>query len=341
MPELRFNPLSGEWALIAVERASRPESFSMKENLEKAVPKNACPFCNGSETMTPPEVYALGSEGRQPNTPDWQIRVVPNKFPALNREVIPTDGYLEKGKCALVCMGYGYGAHEVIISSPAHDKSIGQIDQAQVELILQTYQKRYRVTAKDKLVKYIQMICNHGKTAGASLEHPHSQLFGLPFVPQVLQTEIGRSYEYFKQNKRTMLSAVLDDARQKNLIVFENEDFVVFEPFWARMPFETWIVPKTPEPEFSELSAEQLGRFAKAIRMMLQKLYLKLNNPPYNYYIHTYPTVEDPANDKQKAAFHWHLECIPRLSVQAGLEYGTGVFINTMQPEKAAEFLRE
>jgi UDPglucose--hexose-1-phosphate uridylyltransferase len=340
MPELRFNPLSGEWALIAVERASRPESFSMKVSTEKVAPKNACPFCNGFEAMTPPELYAVGAAGRQPNTPNWQIRVVPNKFPALNREIIPTAGYLEKGKGDLVCMAYGYGAHEVIISSPAHEKSIGQLDQTQVELILQTYQKRYRVIAKDKLINYTQMICNHGKTAGASLEHPHSQIFGLPFVPQLIQTEIDRSHDYFKQHKRTMLSAVIEDARQKKLIVFENDDFFVFEPFWAKIPFETWIVPKNPEPAFDQLSDAQLAHFAKAIRMMLQKLYLKLNNPPYNYFIHTYPTTDD-ANDKHKAGFHWHLECIPRISTQAGLEYGTGVYINTMQPEKAAEFLRE
>ncbi len=339
MPELRLNPLTGEWVVIATERAARPESFSQKD-VVKAPPMNACPFCMGREDQTPPEVYAVGPEGRLPNTPDWKVRVVPNKFSAFARDIIPADeGFLQVNPNGVVAAGYAYGAHEVIVSSPAHELSIGQLELEQVERIVQTYQRRYRVLAKDKLVKYVQIICNHGKVAGASLEHPHSQIFGMPVLPQNILTEIERTREYYKLNKRHMLLDAVQNAREKNLVIYENDAFVMFEPFWAKVPFETWIVPKHWESRFDQLTEVELNALAQSISIMLQKLYLKLNNPPYNYYIHTLPVTEEAGKDK--VGFLWHLECIPRISIQAGLEYGTGVFINTMMPEKAAEFLRE
>jgi len=236
-------------------------------------------------------------------------------------------------------MAFGYGAHEVIISSPDHAKSIGQLEQKQVELIVETYQKRYRVLAKDKLVEYIQIICNHGKAGGASLEHPHSQVFAMPFVPQVIKTELAHFAEHRKKHKTGLMLATIEDARKRDLVVYENDGFVVFCPFWSRMPFECWIAPKQEQARFEEMSAEQRSLFTKALRILLQRYFMKLNNPPYNYFIHTLP-VQEMRDEKKAPEYHWHVECLPRLTTQAGLEFGADVFINTMVPEKAAAFLR-
>jgi len=339
MSELRFNPFSEEWVIVAVERATRPESFSTKP-VVKAAPKAQCPFCYGYEDMTPPEVHAVAVKGRErlPNTPDWQMRVVPNKFSALSRDIIPDGQFLDMASCSTTtCLAYGYGSHEVVISSPAHDKTIGQLEQPQVELIVETYQRRYRVLAKDKLVKYIQIICNNGKEGGASLEHPHSQIFAMPIVPKVIQTEIGTLDAYWKKNKKCLMCETVEEARKRDLIVYENEAFVVFCPLWAKMPFETWIVPKAHEARFEDMTEPKRQLFTKSLRMLLQKIYMKLNGPPYNYYIHTAPVSH---GEDKPVDFHWHLEFVARLNTQAGLEYGSGVFINTMVPEKAAEFLR-
>jgi UDPglucose--hexose-1-phosphate uridylyltransferase len=335
MPELRRDPITGEWVIIASERAKRPQDFHSQPDGEKegeSDPTAKCPFCPGNERMTPPEVLAFRPPGSQRDGPGWWVRVMPNKYPAL-----AVEGDLNKAGFGMYDWMNGVGAHEVIVETPDHSKGIAQLDLSQVEDVLWACRARYLDLKKDPRLKYILIFRNYGKVAGASLSHPHSQLIATPMVPGEVQAELLGAKRYEEYRDRCVYCDILrQESTEGTRVVTENEEFIAFEPYASKYPFETWVLPKRHRASFAAISAEEQTAFAETLRDALRRIHVCLSDPPYNYTLHTAPCDSDGRHD-----FHWHLEIFPRLTIAAGFEMGTGIYINVTPPEMAAECLRK
>ncbi len=333
MPEIRKDIVSGNWVIIATERAKRPETFTRKVT-EKNVKKNGrnCPFCWGNEKMTPPEVLSIRQNNSGVDEPGWEVRVIPNKFPALEY----TDE-IETDKSGIFEFMTGGGVHEVIIETPHHELSPGELPVEQVKKIIDCYYERYHELEKDPNLAYIQIFRNHGREAGASIEHPHSQLIALPVLPPAVKREMDEARNYYFEQKECVYCKMLKEEFSKGeRIIAHNEHFAAFIPYAAKLPFETWLLPRNHESSFSEMSEKERQGLAEILHTVLAKLWKQLNDPPYNYYLHSAPSRFNPLPD-----YHWHIEIIPKLTTAAGFELGAGMFINIANPEASAEFLRE
>ncbi|MHB0912034.1 MAG: galactose-1-phosphate uridylyltransferase [Armatimonadota bacterium] len=331
MPQLRKNPVTREWVVIATERSKRPSDFVKSEiTTDKPEHSDNCPFCIGNEGMTPPEVLAFRSTNA-PNTPGWWVRVVPNKFPALS-----IDGELDRHGAGMYDFMNGIGAHEVIVETPEHNKCMATVGSRQAEEVWWACAQRMRELGEDPRFKYILVFRNHGKVAGASLEHPHSQLIALPMVPIEVKTEIAGAKQYYDYHDRCIFCDMIRQERNfGKRVVMESDNFLVFEPFAPKYPFETWVIPKKHSRSFVEDAEELIPEFSKMAQGALKRIGKCLDYPPYNYTLHT-----APCNVEKDQMFHWHLEIMPRLTIAAGFEMGTGVYINVTAPEDAAEHLR-
>jgi UDPglucose--hexose-1-phosphate uridylyltransferase len=331
MPELRKDPITREWVIIAVERARRPSDFA-SANPENGGNTSGCPFCPGNETLTPPEIMAFRDPTSLKNGPGWWVRVIPNKFPAL-----AIEGGLNKAGHGLYDSMNGVGAHEVIIEGPQHDGCPATISARQVEDVLWAYRQRYLDLKKDPRLKFILLFRNHGRIAGASLAHPHSQLIATPMIPRDIFDEMEGARRYEQYHDRCVYCDIIRQEIQEGVrVVVDNEYFLAFEPYASKYPFETWVVPKRHLSSFAYITPQEQSAFAETLKETLLRVRLCLNNPPYNYTLHTAPCDED-----QSALYHWHLEIFPRLTVAAGFEMGTGIYINVTPPEQAATYLRE
>ncbi len=330
MPELRKDPITGRWVIIATDRAKRPTDF-VRDKVEIRG-TGFCPFCMGNESKTPPEISAYRSDGSQQNTPGWSLRVVPNKFPALGIE-----GGLNRQGEGLYDKMNGIGAHEVIIETPDHRMTLANLPQRQVEDVLWAYKERMQDLKKDRRFKYILIFKNHGDAAGASLEHTHSQLIALPVVPKRVQEEVDGSRDYYSFKERCIFCDIIRQESEQGLrVIAENSDFIALSPFAPRFPFELWITPKVHLASFEESSKTQFETLAAILKDMLMRLDKVLDLPAYNFVIHTSPIYE-ATNDY----FHWHIEIMPKLTKMAGFEWGTGFYINPTPPEESARFMRE
>ena len=330
MPELRKDPVTGRWVIISTDRARRPSDFVHEPQSKHS--GAFCPFCYGNEGKTPPEILAYRSNGTAPNTPGWAVRVVPNKFPALGIE-----GDLGRQGEGLFDKMNGIGAHEVIIESPDHDKSLAQFEEKRIEDVLWAFRDRILDLKKDRRFRYILIFKNHGDAAGASLEHSHSQLIALPIVPKRVREEVDGCKQYYTLKERCIYCDIIrQELDTKTRIVAENADFVILEPYAPRFPFETMILPKVHESAFEEGQSKTYENLAKMLKLLLARVEKVLDSPAYNLVIHTSPLME-PSNDY----YHWHFEMMPRLTRVAGFEWGTGFYINPTPPEEAAQFLRD
>ncbi len=239
-------------------------------------------------------------------------------------------------------MREGIGTHEVIISSPSHHNSLALLAPEEAALVISAYRDRYVALKEDERIKFILLIVNHGKTAGASLEHPHSQLFAIPTVPQLIQEELKGSAKFYKDTGQCVFCKIVGYELKRGIrIIEETERFVAFAPYASRIPFEVWIAPKNHEPRFEAISEEEIREFAQLLQGVLYRFYIGLGDPPYNYYLHTLPCrgVTSRVGDLEQI-YHWHLEILPKLSVIAGFELGTNIMINVTRPEDTVEFLR-
>jgi UDPglucose--hexose-1-phosphate uridylyltransferase len=333
MPQLRQDPTTKEWVIIAKERSKRPNDFKkVKPVIEKPPYQENCPFCPGNEHLTPHETLAYRAGGAA-DSKAWWVRVVPNKFSALI-----TEGSLErKEENKFFRMMDGVGIHEVVIESPIHNQLLPLMEDKQIEEVLLAYRERYLALREDLRIKLIIIFKNHGEAAGTSLDHTHSQLVGTAVVPSNIRKKLEEATRYYDDRGR----CVYCDLIQKEIafgkrIVMDSETFVVLQPFASRLPFETWIIPKAHQASFGLISIGDSKQFAKVLKTTLSKLYSKLNNPDYNYVIHT-----APIKDEQEDYYHWHLQIIPRLTTPAGFEMGSGIYINVSLPEETAQFLRE
>lgn len=329
MPELRKDPIIGRWVIIATERGKRPHDFVVEEEVVKG---GFCPFCPGNEHTTPPEIFAFRDPNTQPNTPGWQLRVVNNKFPALILQGEPDrqgEGMFDKMN--------GIGTHEVIIESPDHRLNLATLPVEHFILVLKAYRERIRSLGEDPRMRYVLVFKNQGRAAGASLEHSHSQLISLPIVPELVMEELNGSKFYYNWKERCVFCDMIRQELQQGIrVVEENEEFVALCPFAPRSPFEVWILPKTHHSSYVELQEESLARLAAIFSTTLKRLHTALRGAPYNFILHTAP-VREPAIPY----YHWHFEIMPKLTLMAGFEWGSGFFINPTPPEDAATYLRE
>jgi len=329
MPELRKDPIVGRWIIVSTERAKRPSDFISPGQATKSA---SCPFCNGNEWMTPSEIFAFRESGSQKDKEGWRVRVVPNKYPALRIE-----GELEKRGIGIYDRMNGIGAHEVIIETPKHEISLTSLPDKNVEEVILAYLFRLRDLKRDKRLNYGMLFKNVGIVAGASLEHTHSQLIALPTVPRTVSAEMTGSENFYHYRGRCIICDMI--AQEKEIgkrIVFETENFVTFAPYASRFPFELWVIPSYHQSHFEKMDDRYVSELAVMLKTVLSKLEKSLENPPYNYMIHT-----TPFNTGDLDYYHWHIEIIPRLTKVAGFEWGTGFYINPVPPEDAASFLRE
>lgn len=329
MPQFRKDPITGRWVIVTVEDP-RDASRYPAERHERS--SRACPFCPGNEAMTPPEIAAYGRKSGGKNSSDWMVRVIPNKFPALRIEE-----HTEKVAIGVYDKLGGFGAHEVIIDGPDHGREIADLPLGHVETVLAAFRERCLDLRKDPRFKYILIFKNYGASAGASLEHPHSQLIALPVVPSRVQGEVKGSTGHFDYSERCIYCDILDqEAGEKRFGVFEHGDFMAMTPFAARFPFETWILPRSHASSFDAITDEGIADLAKVLKTTLAKIKSALKDPAFNFMIHTMPI-----HGKETDAYHWHIEIIPQLTQVAGFEMGTGFYWNPTPSELAARVLRE
>ncbi len=329
MPELRKDPIIGRWVIIATERSKRPTDLRVPHDELKG---GFCPFCMGNEDKTPPEVMAYRRNGGPPDSPGWHLRVVPNKFPALQIE-----GELDRRGEGMFDKMNGIGAHEVIIETPDHSKTIATLSEKEVQEVLWAYRDRLLDLKKDKRFRYVLIFKNHGSAAGASLEHTHSQVIALPIVPKRVTEEIEGAKRYYSYKERCVFCDIIRQESESGIrVIQENRRFISLSPFTPRFPFETWILPKCHDSCFEDLLKEEVEQLAQILKDTLRRMEVVLDNPPYNYLLHT-----SPLHENENGFYHWHFEIIPKLTKVAGFEWGTGFYINPTPPEEAAKFLRE
>jgi UDPglucose--hexose-1-phosphate uridylyltransferase len=328
MPELRQNFFSKEWVIIATERAKRPEELATHRPVQP-IPAfvETCAFCPGNESKTPPEILrAPGGAGEA-----WGVRVIPNKFAALSSEVQPTRSLQHLRRRI-----DGFGFHEVIIDSPDHSRCLALLPDTQVASLLSVYRQRYNALSLDRRINHITIFKNHGADAGASLQHPHSQLIATPVIPSQVRHRLHEALRHYDDVGECMFCHMMErEVEDQTRIVLKGEHFVAMEVFAAATPFATYIFPLRHMASFGEISDVEIADLSRVLRTLLAKVYIGLENPDLNYTIRSGPTEYSGARH-----FHWYVSVIPRLTRVAGFELGSGMFINTVLPEAAAEFLR-
>lgn len=330
MSELRKDPIVRRWIILAPSRNQRPSDYG-KPAPPKKERRERCPFDPGNERYTPPEILAFREPGSAPNGPGWSVRVIPNKFPALR-----VEEPMERHADGLYERMSGVGAHEVIVDSPDHVKELSELPEEQVEKVLRAYRERIADLCRDPRLRYALVFKNHGERAGASLAHGHSQLIATPIVPQVVAEELEGCLEHHARTGRCIYCEMIDQERRSGLrVVRECERLIAIQPFAARYPFETWILPRRHAAAFETADDEDLKALASTLRDMLARIARALHRPHYNYVLHT-----APFHETDLAHYHWHLEITPQRTAMAGFEWGSGFFINPTSPEEAAEYLR-
>ncbi|MGD0643451.1 MAG: DUF4921 family protein [Candidatus Bathyarchaeia archaeon] len=338
--ELRKDYLLNRWVVIAKERSRRPTDFA-KQKTEDAK-TTVCPMCVGNEQMTPPALMLYLKEnseikvakdplvGERPK--NWLVRCIPNLYPAFSPPKQPLD---ETQIIKSECFGCAIGHHEVIAESPNHDEDPADAKLSQLELVIKAYIDRFRELSAKPYVKYVSIFRNYGREAGASLSHAHSQIIATPIVPATIQEELDASKEFYDKGGSCVFCEIIEQEIKSPRLVSEDSDFVVFAPYASINPMEFWIMPTNHAPNILNLNADEVKAFAKTLKGSLKALKDLVNDPPYNYGFHL------AINKEAQDYYHWHLEVYPKLSIWAGFEISTGIYINTVTPETAAESLRK
>ena len=327
MPELRQNPITKQWVIIATERARRPHEFIQKKPDAAPVPSYSekCPFCPGNEHLAPPESFRLGRHDH------WQVRVIPNKFAALSSE-----GEVSRATQGLKRTVSGVGVHEVVIETPDHSATTALLADEDVAKILECYKDRYFTLTNDPRVQNVTIFKNHGAAAGTSLEHPHSQIIATPIIPPDVRNRVEEALRFYDESGECIFCKVLmEELADGARLVHQTDHFVAFLPFASLTPFSLWIYPRRHMASYGEIHNEELGDLARMLRIILAKLYHGLANPDFNYVIRT-----APSEYRYCRYYHWYISVIPRLTKTAGFELGSGIYINPTLPEANAEFLR-
>lgn len=315
--ELRMDLVSNDWIVVATGRGRRPEIFAKHERIKEEIPAENCPFCK--KEILGKAVFRQGN-----------VISIPNDFPAfaygesLNERVDGPNRIMD-----------GVGFQEVIITLD-HKKQLAQFSKEEMRDVVDVYQARYLDLIEKKFIRYVSIFHNHGREAGASVAHPHSQLIAIPIIDPDLRDSMQGASSFYEKTGRCVYCDMLDwDMKDSRRVIYENEKFVALCPFAPQTTFEVRVYPKKHQPYFERITEEEKDYFADALRMALHKIYKGLNDPAYNFYIHT-----APRDNEENEHYHWHLVILPKTSIWAGFELAAGIEISTIEPEKAAEFLR-
>ncbi len=329
MSELRHDPFTRGWVIVAPQRSNRPHQVSLPAAPPPPPPRHvpACPFCPGRELDTPPELWRAAGAGGQ-----WQVRVVGNRFPALAGTGRPRRRVEGHGFLAMD----GLGHHEVVIESPRHDWDPATAEAAEVRRVLEAYRARYRAL-QDERPGVILPFRNHGAAAGTSLPHPHSQIVKTPVVPLRLRQLLDVARAYYDDRGACLYVEVAEqELADGSRVVLATPELVAFQPFASASPHETWIMPRVHQASFGEVADQTLDALAGTLRAVLAGLSGLLGDPDYNYVVHSVPVGEE-----RTEYFLWHVQILPRLQVPAGFELGSGMAINPSLPEATAAALRD
>jgi UDPglucose--hexose-1-phosphate uridylyltransferase len=330
MPELRKDPITGRWIIISTERRKRPGDF----RLESVAPSRGtfCPFCPGNESHTPREILAY-RHGGGPNGPGWDLRVIPNSQPALQ-----VEGSLDRRGEGLFDKMHGIGAHEVFIETPEHGQTLDTMPVAAIERVLWAFRERVLDLRNDTRFRSILIFKNHGLAAGASLEHPHSQLIALPVVPRIVRDEVEGSRQHYQHKERCIYCDIIRQEQDDRVrVISENADIVAISPYAPRFPFETWLLPKRHVAAYEDAARHEYESLARMLKETMQRMNRTLLSPPFNMIVHSAPFGHDDLGP----VYHWHVEIIPKLTKVAGFEWGSGFYMNPTAPEEAAQVLRD
>jgi UDPglucose--hexose-1-phosphate uridylyltransferase len=328
MPELRHDKLNDRWVIIAPERHGRPNSTAAAAGIQGASFEYAPdPFAEGNEAETTTEVFAIRSGGGAPNRPGWLVRVVPNKYPALIRDIGDA----------------GYGAHEVVIETPDPQAAFHQLPLAQIELVLSTYAQRMEALYDYQRIQQVVVFKNHGPESGATIAHSHSQVIALPEVTERTLRQLKSLHQLPQAGKGELFTELRREAHESpSRVVMENDDMLAFCPYASAWPYEMLILPRSSRPHFTDTSAEERSALAAALKTCLRKLEAVLGPVSYNFVLHTAPSPTSPLVEQfQRCGYSWHVELFPRITKFGGFELGSGHFINTVAPEDAARQLRD
>jgi len=327
--ELRKDPVNGRWVIVTTDNPMKPSDF---ERIEDDFRGGPCPFCYGNENLTPPEIEVMRNENTKHNDSGWQVRAVANKFPALKIE-----GTLEQRDNGIYDILNGVGAHEVIIETPYHDKDFTDLTFKEVSKVLDMYCRRFNDLRKDERLKYILIFKNYGTSAGATLQHPHTQLIALPMIPKNVLEELNGANMYFGIHERCVFCDIIKQELKEGVrILSENNSFVSFCPFVSRFSFEVRVMPKKHLNNFSEIDDKQKQELATIMIETLKKLKVAIGKHSYNFIIHS-----KPLDKKNYDYYHWYIEIMPRLTRVAGFEWGTGFYVLRTPPEQAIKYLKK
>jgi len=331
--ELRFDLVSRDWVVIATGRAKRPETFKKEKRKGEALPMKKCPFCKIDGQAKPILIFSRGKKIplNQELPKNWTVVVIPNKYPAF----IPYPKLAEKKEGPFYKKMNAAGFHEVVVTRD-HKKSLGQFTIREVKEVFDVYHERYLDLMKKKFVNYISIFHNHGEEAGASISHPHSQIITTPLIDVDLKRGLLNSEDYYKKTKKCIYCQMNKwEKEKKERVIFENEKFLALCPFASKSAFQVIISPKIHLSYFEKVTEEEKWQLAEVFQKALSKIHKGLSDPAYNFYLHT-----APCDGKDYPYYHWHWTILPKTAVWAGFEIGTRMEISTIEPEKAAEYLR-
>ncbi len=337
--EVRKDYLLDRWVVIATERSRRPTDFAKKDREQAKT--TVCPMCPGNEHMTPPAILVYLKKGKGIRKDkdkngfrhkNWLVRCIPNLYPAFSP---PEKKITQKQILRSNDLAVAIGHHEVLVESPNHDEDPATARIPQLIHVINAYIDRLRELSAKEYVKYVSIFRNHGLEAGASLSHAHSQIIAMPFVPKTVEGELEASKKFWRQTRKCAFCGIIEKEIDGPRLILENSQFVAFAPYASVNPMEFWIIPKKHETTLLGISQTEVKTFAETLKTCLKGLKQLVNDPPYNYGFHL-AVGKDARN-----YYHWHLEVYPRLAIWAGFEKSTGVYINTVTPETAAESLRK
>ena len=330
--ELRQDPVSGDWVIISTGRAKRPEAQRWANRTASETPLAVCPFENPQASGNGPALLIYNSQGETGQESNWATQVIKNNFPIVDAKSLSP----ERRYGPYLVQFPASGSHEVVITRD-HKKSLGLMEVKEILQVIKVYKERYSILKDIESSNYILIFHNHGREAGASISHPHSQIMALPFVPADIKKSLTGSQKYHEERRRCVhCDLIAWCLQEKHRVVFENETMLAMVPYVPKFSYEIRIFPKEHRSYFEELTLEESTDLAEALKISLAKIYHGLNNPPYNFFIHTAPAGHDHAYDY----YHWHLEIDPRLNTWGGFELGTGGDVIDTDPNEAAKYLR-
>ncbi|MFH1335636.1 MAG: DUF4931 domain-containing protein [Candidatus Zixiibacteriota bacterium] len=338
MPTLRRDPVNARWVINPDLIADHSSSLI---EMEKLLSRGTCPFCEGNEKYTPPEIYAIRAKGSKKNEPGWEVRVVPNISPALKVEL-----ELDRRAERMYDLMNAVGAHEIFIETPKHIANLAELETGQIVKVMQTYRERIFDLKKDQRLRSVIIFKNYGERAGSSpIKHAHSQLLAVSVTPKNVKEELSGAKEYFAYKERCVYCDMIrQETSVDKRVICSNDDFLAMAPFASRFSYEVWILPKKHSVDFENTSDAQFENLAALFKEVLLRLKIHLNDPPYNYIFHTGPNRTKRRGESWKTLnqdYHWHIEIMPRYTRIDGFEWGTGLYINATTPEEAAEKLKK